>query len=205
MAYTQKNNPFKKKNETEEEKEVLSYDEKMRRAGTDPYPRSTDSFGYTGFDDRSIVNPRTYDALSKLDEAVGTGPTSVIRTELMGSEFASDDEKYRKKYTPDLPSEIDNFDRAKQELIDKTNRMDEEEFNSIVNELSNFGSKFKGKSDTAKFATLLSSDLSGMKRVVDRLGISKDQIMDLVKAPENASIGDKLKAKAIRAYLNTQL
>jgi DNA-binding transcriptional regulator LsrR (DeoR family) len=29
--------------------------------------------------------------------------------------------------------------------------------------------------------------------------------MDLVKVPKNASAGDKLKVKAIRAYLRTQL
>ena len=202
MAYKQKNNPFKKKND---EKEVLSYDEKMRRAGTDPYPRSTDSFGYTGFDDRSIVNPRTYDAVEKLYKTIPASYVGLIRTELMGSEFASDDEKYRKKYAPNTPSQIDDFDRAKQAIIDKTNKMDVDQFNSIVNELSNFGSQFKGKGNTAKLATLLSSDLSGVKRVAGELGITKNQIMDLVKAPENASIGDKLKVKAIRAFLKSQL
>ena len=202
MAYKQKNNPFKKKND---EKEVLSYDEKMRRAGTDPYPRSTDSSGFTGFDDRSIVNPRTYDAVEKLYKTIPASYVGLIRTELMGSEFASDDEKYRKKYAPNTPSQIDDFDRAKQAIIDKTNKMDVDQFNSIVNELSNFGSQFKGKGNTAKLATLLSSDLSGVKRVAGELGITKNQIMDLVKAPENASIGDKLKVKAIRAFLKSQL
>ena len=205
MAYTQKNNPFKKKKETEGEKEFVSFNEKVARSGKDPYPEATDSFGYTGFDKRSIVNPRTYDALSKLDEAVGTGPTSVIRGELMGSEFRSDNEKYRKKYTPDRESALTDFDRAKQAIIDKTNKMDRDQFDSIVNELSNFGSKFKGKSNTARLKALLTADLSGMKRVAGELGITKNQIMDLVKAPENASMGDKLKVKAIRAYLNTRL
>ena len=202
MAYKQKNNPFKK---TSDKKEYLTFDEKMRRAGTDPYPEATDSFGFTGFDDRSIVNPRTYDALEKLNDAVGTGPTSVIRGELMGSEFRSDNEKYRKKYTPDRETQLTDFDRAKQALIDRTNKMDKDQFNSIVNELSNFGSQFKGKSNIKKLTTLLNADLSGMKRVAGELGITKNQIMDLVKAPKNASIGDKLKVKAIKAYLNAKL
>ena len=202
MAYKQKNNPFKK---TSDKKEYLTFDEKMRRAGTDPYPEATDSFGFTGFDDRSIVNPRTYDALEKLNDAVGTGPTSVIRGELMGSEFRSDNEKYRKKYTPDRETQLTDFDRAKQALIDRTNKMDKDQFNSIVNELSNFGSQFKGKSNIKKLTTLLNADLSGMKRVAGELGITKNQLMDLVKAPKNASIGDKLKVKAIKAYLNAKL
>ncbi len=202
MAYKQKNNPFKK---TGDEKESLTYDEQMRRAGTDPYPEATDSFGFTGFDDRSIVNPRTYDAVQKLYDNVPSTYASVIRGELMGSEFASDDEKYRKKYTPDVETELTDFDRAKRAIIDKTNKMDVDQFNSIVNELSNFGSKFKGKNNMQKLTTLLEADLSGVKRVVKELGITKKQIIDLVKAPENASIGDKLKAKGIRAYLNTQL
>ena len=203
MAYTQENNPFKKK--SDEKKEILTFDEKMRRAGTDPYPRSTDSFGFTGEDDRSIVNPRTYDAVEKLYKTIPASYVGLIRTELMGSEFASDDEKYRKKWKPNTPSKIDDFDRAKQEIIDKTNKMDEDQFNSIVNELSNFGSQFKGKSNIKRLKTLLNADLSGVKRVAGELGIGKDQIMDLVKVPKNASIGDKLKVKAIRAFLNTQL
>ncbi len=202
MAYTQENNPFKKKKETEES---LTYDEQMRRAGTDPYPEATGSFGFTGFDDRSIVNPRTYDAVKKLYDNVPSTYASVIRGELMGSEFASDDEKYRKKYTPDVETELTDFDRAKRAIIDKTNKMDEDQFNSIVNELSDFGSKFKGKNNIQKLTTLLNADLSGMKRVAGKLGIGKDQIMDLIKAPKNASMGDKLKVKAIRAFLNTQL
>ncbi len=201
MAYVQKNNPFKKT--SDEEKEYLTFDEKMRRAGTDPYARATDSFGFTGFDDRSIVNPRTYDAVQKLQDTTGYG--NVIRTELMGSEFASDDEKYRKKYTPDKETELTDFDRAKQAIIDRTNKMDVDQFNSIVDTLSDFGSKFKGKSDMQKFATLLNADLSGVKRVAGELGITKNQIMDLVKVPKNASAGDKLKVRAIRAYLRTQL
>ena len=95
MAYVQKNNPFKKTGE--EKEESLTYDERMRRAGTDPYARATDSFGFTGFDDRSIVNPRTYDAVEKLYDTIPSGYASVIRGELMGSEFESDNEKYRKK------------------------------------------------------------------------------------------------------------
>jgi len=201
MAYVQKNNPFKKT--SDEKKESLSYDERMRRAGVDPYPEATDSFGFTGFDDRSIVDPRTYDVVQKLQDTTGFG--NVIRGELMGSEFASDNEKYRKKYKPDQKTQLTDFDRAKQAIIDRTNKMDVDQFNSIVNELSNFGSQFKGKSNIKKLTTLLNADLSGMKRVAGELGITKNQIMDLVKAPENASIGDKLKVKAIRAYLNTQL
>ena len=200
MAYVQKNNPFKK---TGEEEEYLTFDEQMRRAGIDPYPESTTSFGHTGFDDRSIVNPRTYDAVQKLQDTTGFG--NVIRGELMSSEFRSDNEKYRKKYTPDRETQLTDFDRAKQALIDRTNKMDVDQFNSIVNELSNFGSQFKGKNEMQKLATLLSADLSGMKRVAKELGITKNQIMDLVKAPENASIVDKAKVKAIRAYLRTQL
>jgi len=201
MAYTQENNPFKKK--SDEKKEILTFDEKMRRAGTDPYPRSTDSFGFTGEDDRSIVNPRTYDAVQKLQDTTGYG--DFIHKELMSSEFGSDAEKRRKKYAPDQETKLTDFDRAKQEIIDKTNKMDEDQFNSIVNELSNFGSQFKGKSNIKRLKTLLNADLSGVKRVAGELGIGKDQIMDLVKVPKNASIGDKLKVKAIRAFLNTQL
>lgn len=203
MAYKQKNNPFKKNKDTE--KEFLSFDEKVARSGTDPYPEATDSFGYTGFDDRSIVNPRTYGALDKLDGAVGYGPTSVIRGELMSSEFRSDNEKYRKKYTPDRESELTDFDRAKQAVIDRTNKMDEDQFNSIVNTLSDFGSQFKDKNNVQRLTTLLKADLSGVKRVANKLGITKDQIMDLVKAPKNASTGDKLKVRAIRAYLRAKL
>ena len=202
MAYKQKNNPFKENKDTEE---PLTFDEQMRRAGTDPYPEATDSFGFTGFDDRSIVNPRTYDAVQKLYGTVPSSYVSVIRGELMGSEFASDDEKYRKKYTPDQETELTDFDRAKQAIIDRTNKMDVDQFNSIVNELSNFGSQFKGKSNVKKLTTLLNADLSGVKRVAGELGITKNQIMDLVKAPENASMGDKLKVKAIKAYLNAKL
>ena len=110
-----------------------------------------------------------------------------------------------KKYAPNIPSTLTDFDKAKRALIDRTNKMDVDQFNSIVNELSNFGSQFKGKNEMQKLATLLSADLSGMKRVAKELGITKNQIMDLVKAPENASIVDKAKVKAIRAYLRTQL
>ncbi len=203
MAYKQKNNPFKKNKDTE--KEYLTYDERMRRAGTDPYPEATESFGFTGFDDRSIVNPRTYDAVDKLYDNIPSSYVSVIRGELMGSEFKSDNEKYRKKYTPDRESALTDFDRAKQAIIDRTNKMDVDQFNSIVNELSNFGSQFKGKSNVKKLTTLQNADLSGVKRVAGELGITKNQIMDLVKAPENASMGDKLKVKAIRAFLKSQL
>ena len=52
---------------------------------------------------------------------------------------------------------------------------------------------------------MLSADLSGMKRVANELGITKDQIMDLVKAPEDASIKDKINVKAIKTYLNAKL
>ena len=201
MAYVQKNNPFKKT--SDEKKESLSYDEQMRRAGVDPYPEATESFGFTGFDDRSIVNPRTYGAAQKLQDTTGFG--NVIRTELIRSEFRSDKEKYRKKYTPDRETQLTDFDRAKQALIDKTNKMDVDQFNSIVTELSDFGSKFKGKSNIQKLTTLLDADLSGMKRVANELGITKDQIMDLVKAPEDASIKDKINVKAIRIYLNAKL
>ena len=202
MAYKQKNNPFNKKSD---EKEFVPFDEQMRRAGTDPYPEATDSFGFTGFDDRSIVNPRTYDAVDKLYDNIPASYASVIRGELMGSEFASDDEKYRKKYTPDRETELTDFDRAKRAIIDRTNKMDVDQFNSIVDTLSDFGSQFKGKSNIQKLKTLLDADLSGVKRVAGELGITKNQIMDLVKAPKNASIGDKLKVKAIRAFLNAKL
>tara|TARA_R100001591_G_scaffold45807_1_gene56668 strand:- start:118 stop:726 length:609 start_codon:yes stop_codon:yes gene_type:complete len=202
MAYKQKNNPFNKKSD---EKEFVPFDEQMRRAGTDPYPEATDSFGFTGFDDRSIVNPRTYEAVDKLYDNIPASYASVIRGELMGSEFASDDEKYRKKYTPDRETELTDFDRAKRAIIDRTNKMDVDQFNSIVDTLSDFGSQFKGKSNIQKLKTLLDADLSGVKRVAGELGITKNQIMDLVKAPKNASIGDKLKVKAIRAFLNAKL
>tara|TARA_A100001391_G_scaffold200274_1_gene184511 strand:+ start:234 stop:809 length:576 start_codon:yes stop_codon:yes gene_type:complete len=189
----------------DEKEEYLTFDEQMRRAGTDPYPRSTDSSGFTGFDDRSIVNPRTYDAVEKLYETIPTSYAGLIRTELMGSEFASDDEKYRKKYTPDRETQLTDFDRAKQALIDKTNKMDVDQFNSIIDTLSDFGSQFKNKNKLQKLTALLNADLSGVKRVAKELGITKNQIMDLVKAPKNASIVDKAKVKAIRAYLRTQL
>tara|TARA_R100001015_G_C4624716_1_gene182948 strand:+ start:1579 stop:2178 length:600 start_codon:yes stop_codon:yes gene_type:complete len=199
MAYKQKNNPFKKKNA---EKEILTFHEQVARSGTDPYAPKGD-LGSTGFDDRSIVNPRTYDALEKLQDTTSYG--DLIRSQLISSEFQSDAEKRRKKYTPDQETRLTDFDRAKQDIIDKTNKMDADQFNSIVTELSNFGSQFKGKSNIKKLTTLLDADLSGMKRVAGELGISKNQIMDLVKAPENASLGDKLKVKAIRAYLNAKL
>ena len=76
--------------------------------------------------------------------------------------------------------------------------MDKDQFNSIVNTLSNFGSQFKDKNKFQKLTTLLSADLSGVKRVANELGITKSQIMDLVEAPENASIKDKINVKAIR-------
>ena len=200
MAYIQKNNPFKKKNNTE--KEFLTFSEQVARSGTDPYALKGD-LGSTGFDDRSIVNPRTYDALEKLQDTTGYG--NLIRNQLVRSEYQSDAEKRRKKYTPDQQTKLTDFDKAKQDIIDRTNKMDADQFNSIVTELSNFGSQFKGKSNIKKLTTLLDADLSGMKRVAGELGISKNQIMDLVKAPENASLGDKLKVKAIRAYLNAKL
>tara|TARA_R100000995_G_scaffold10156_1_gene4229 strand:- start:1865 stop:2476 length:612 start_codon:yes stop_codon:yes gene_type:complete len=203
MAYVQKNNPFKKTGG--EKKEILSYEEQMRRAGTDPYPKATDSSGFTGFDDRSIVNPRTYDAVEKLYDTIPTSYAGLIRTELMGSEFASDNEKYRKKYAPNIPSTITDYDKAKQAIIDKTNKMDVDQFNSIVTELSDFGSQFKDKNNFQKLTTLLSADLSGMKRVANELGVTKDQIMDLVKAPEGAGIKDRINVKAIKAYLNAKL
>ena len=198
MAYVQKNNPFKKKNT---EKEFLTFSEQVARSGTDPYaPKNNQT---TGFDDRSIVNPRTYDAVKELQDTTGYG--NIIRDQLIRSEFQSDAEKRRKKYTPDQETRLTDFDRAKQALIDRTNKMDEDQFNSIVNELSNFGSQFKGKSNIKKLTTLLNADLSGMKRVANELGITKNQIMDLVKVPKNASVGDKLKVKAIKAYLNAKL
>ena len=187
----------------DEKEEYLTFDEQMRRAGTDPYPQATDSFGFTGFDDRSIVNPRTYDAVQKLQDTTGYG--NIIRGQLMSSEFKSDNEKYRKKYTPDRETQLTDFDRAKQALIDKTNKMDVDQFNSVIDTLSDFGSQFKGKNEMQKLATLLNADLSGVKRVAKELGITKNQIMDLVKAPKNASIVEKAKVKAIRAYLRTQL
>ena len=151
MAYKQKNNPFKKSKDTEE---YLTFDEQVARSGTDPYaPKDRDT--PTGFDDRSIVNPRTYDAIKELQDTTGYG--NLIRNQLIRAEFQSDAEKRRKKYTPDQQTKLTDFDKAKQAIIDRTNKMD------------------------------------------------VDQIMDLVKAPENASLGDKLKVKAIRAYLNTQL
>ena len=202
MAYKQKNNPFKKTND--EKEEFLTLEEKAVRAGRDPYAKTKSTFS-TGVDDRSIVNPRTYDAVKKLQEKVPMQYANMIRSQLLGSEYASDYEKIRKKFKPEQETSLTDFDRAKQALIDRTNKMDVAQFNSVINELSNFGSKFKGKNEMQKFATLLSADLSGVKRVAGELGISKDQIMDLVKVPENASIGQKLKVKAIRAYLNNQL
>ena len=202
MAYTQKNNPFKKK---DTKKEYLTFNEQVARSGTDPYPRAQDSYGLTGFDDRSIVNPRTYDAVQKLQDTIGYGPAGIIRGELGNLEFRSAHEKRRKKYSPEKETKITDFDRAKQALVDKTNKMDADQFNSIVTELSNFGSKFKDKNKFQKLTTLLSADLSGMKRVANELGITKSQIMDLVKAPEKASIKDKINVKAIRAYLSAKL
>ena len=201
MAYVQKNNPFKKT--SEEKEESLTLDEQAVRAGIDPYPSSL--YRGTGLDDRSIVNPRTYDALEKLQEKVPMEYANLIRGQLVGSEYASDYEKIRKKFKPEEKTQLTDFDRAKQALIDRTNKMDVDQFNSIIDELSNFGSQFKDKSNMQGLTTLLSADLSGMKRVVKELGITKKQIIDLVKAPENASAGNKLKAKAIRAYLRTQL
>ena len=200
MAYVQKNNPFKKTND--EKEEYLTFDQQVARSGEDPYaPKYRDT--PTGFDDRSIVNPRTYEAVQKLQDTTGYG--NIIRNQLISSEFQSDAEKRRKKYKPDQETTLTDFDRAKQALIDRSNKMDVDQFNSIVDTLSDFGSQFKGKSNTAKFATLLNADLSGVKRVANELGITKNQIMDLVKVPKNASVGEKLKVKAIRAYLRTQL
>ena len=200
MAYVQKNNPFKKIND--EKEEYLTFSEQVARSGTDPYAPKGD-LGSTGFDDRSIVNPRTYDALEKLQDTTSYG--NLIRNQLISSEYQSDAEKRRKKYTPDQETKLTDLERAKQALIDRTNKMDEDQFNSIINELSNFGSQFKGKSNIQKLTTLLSADLSGMKRVANELGVTKDQIMDLVKAPEGASIKDRINVKAIKAYLNAKL
>jgi hypothetical protein len=199
MAYVQKNNPFKKK---DTEKEFLTFSEQVARSGTDPYAPKGD-LGSTGFDDRSIVNPRTYDALEKLQDTTSYG--NLIRNQLISSEFQSDAEKRRKKYTPDQETRLTDFDRAKQDIIDKTNKMDVDQFNSIVDTLSDFGSQFKGKSNIQKVTTLLDADLSGVKRVANELGITKNQIIDLVKVPKDASIGDKLKVKAIRGFLRTKL
>ena len=198
MAYKQKNNPFKKK---DTEKEILTFSEQMRRSGKDPY--ESGRYDITGFDDRSIVNPRTYDAVQELQDTTGYG--DFILSQLRQSEYGADAEKRRKKFLPNEKTRLTDFDRAKQALIDRTNKMDEDQFNSIVNELSNFGSQFKGKSNIKKLTTLLNADLSGMKRVASELGITKNQIMDLVKVPKTASVGDKLKAKAIKAYLNSKL
>jgi hypothetical protein len=199
MAYVQKNNPFKKK---DTEKEFLTFSEQVARSGTDLYAPKGD-LGSTGFDDRSIVNPRTYDALEKLQDTTSYG--NLIRNQLISSEFQSDAEKRRKKYTPDQETRLTDFDRAKQDIIDKTNKMDVDQFNSIVDTLSDFGSQFKGKSNIQKVTTLLDADLSGVKRVANELGITKNQIIDLVKVPKDASIGDKLKVKAIRGFLRTKL
>ena len=203
MAYVQRNNPFKKK--SDEKKEFVPFDEQMRRAGTDPYSQATNSSGFTGHDDRSVVNPRTYDAVDKLYDDIPASYVAVIRGELMGSEFASDNEKYRKKYTPDQETKLTDFDKAKQDIIDKTNKMDANQFNSIVTELSSFGSQFKDKNKLQKLKVLLKADLSGMKRVANELGITKNQIMDLVKVPKDASFKDKVNVRAIRAYLKAKL
>ena len=198
MAYVQKNNPFKK---TGDEKENLTFDEKLRIAGVDPYEPGR--YNMTGADDRSIVNPRTYDAIKKLQDTTGYG--NIIKSELMGAEYGSDYEKIRKKFKPQQETRLTDYDKAVRGIIDRTNKMDVDQFNSIVDTLSDFGGKFKGKNEMQKFATLLNADLSGVKRVAGELGITKNQIMDLVKVPKNASAGDKLKVKAIRAYLRTQL
>jgi hypothetical protein len=202
MAYVQKNNPFKKK---DTEKEYLTFHEQVAMSGEDPYPKyeTREGYGHPGFDERSIVNPRTYDAVQKLQDTTGYG--DFIHKELISSEFGSDAEKRRKKYTPDQETRLTDFDRAKRDIIDKTNKMDADQFNSIVNELSNFGSQFKDKNNFQRLTTLLSADLSGMKRVANELGVTKDQIMDLVKTPEDASIKDKINIKAIKAYLSAKL
>ena len=112
MAYVQKNNPFKKTND--EKEEYLTFSEQVARSGTDPYAPK-DIYIPTGFDDRSIVNPRTYDAVRKLQDTTGFG--NIIRGELTSLEFRSDKEKYRKKYTPDQESTLTDFDKAKQDLM----------------------------------------------------------------------------------------
>ena len=198
MAYVQKNNPFKK---TSDEKEYLTFDEKLRIAGVDPYEPGR--YKMTGADDRSIVNPRTYDAIQKLQDTTGYG--NIIKSELMGAEYGSDYEKIRKKFKPQEETKITDYDKAVRGIIDRTNKMDVDQFNSIVDTLSDFGSQFKDKNEMQKLAALLDADLSGVKRVAKELGITKNQIMDLVKVPENANVVDKAKVKAIRAYLRTQL
>tara|TARA_R100001510_G_C7578026_1_gene152055 strand:+ start:82 stop:681 length:600 start_codon:yes stop_codon:yes gene_type:complete len=199
MAYKQVNNPFKKK---DTEKENLSFAEQVALSGKDPYEKTNYYKDYrtpTGFDDRGIVNPRTYKAVRNMPFG------GRIHAQLYGAEYASDNEKRRKKYMPNEKSKLTDFDRAKMDIIDKTNKMDVDQFNSIVKTLSDFGNKFEGKSKTKKFKALMSADLDGVKKVASELGITKNQIIDLVKAPEKASMADKLKAKAIRAYLNAKL
>jgi hypothetical protein len=178
-----------------------------------------DKYTYTGLDDTSNFSPDVLNAVRAVLSSVA--PTdfgdknkrniySTISAAVRDAERNKDlmrgekgslsDEDYQQALTS-----IPGLNKAVIGVLEKANKADKETLGKMVNILTSIGGNFKDKNMFQQLDQLKKTDFGRVRDIMKMLNISKEELVDLVRAPEGATNFDKIKAAGIRRFLRGAL
>ena len=158
----------------------------------------------TGLDDTYNISPRILkDTLDLVDNK--TIPSAAY-SKLVGYEFFKDNVRKRNLSGKDVQEKLQSYSGGNKELlsaldtvIPASEKLSDEEYAGLRNELLGIYDTYKdfdSVSDIpAAYKAVKNQDLSGLKPYREKMGLSQQQLIDLIQVPEDAGF---LKRKAIK-------
>ena len=162
----------------------------------------------TGFDDTYNISPRILkDTLKLVDDKV---IPSATYSKLVGYEFFKDNVRNKNLSDKDVQEKLQGYSPGRRELMTALNtiipaseKLSDEEYAGLRNELLGIYDTYKdfdSVSDIpAAYKAVKEQDLSGLKPYREKMGLSQQQLIDLIQVPEDAGF---LKRKAINFVKN---
>ena len=169
------------------------------------YEENSDLSFTTGLDDTYNISPRILkDTLKLVDNK--TIPSETY-SKLVGYEFFKDNVR---KNNLDAQEKLQDYSPGRKELMTALNtiipaseKLSDEEYAGLRNELLGIYDTYKdfdSVSDIpAAYKAVKEQDLSGLKSYREKMGLSQQQLIDLIQVPEDAGF---LKRKAINYVKN---
>ena len=170
-----------------------------------------EDLGYarTGFDDKLSVNPRVYRSIDEINTILGVNKKAANPT-LTSYEFISDAARERnmsisdlnKKYNKDKVAASRIVNEGLHTVLKGADRLSDEEFQGLTSEVKDIVQGFKGdKNIISAMKYFYDADLSGIQEYREKMGLSREDVLNLIKPSDDASLKDKLKIKAIKQGL----
>ena len=101
---------------------------------------------------------------------------------------------------------IDNPGPKYSEIVTKLNNLPTEDLTKLTNVATDIAKPFTGMNYVGALSHLVSGDfdLSKLKDIRVKAGISRDEVLDLIEVPEESSFTTKATTKILKTYLKTK-